>query len=430
MNVQQTNDPRERSGRATFVRHSAFGIHHSIAAVLFAGASLTAASQQPVFRSSTSLVEVDVIVKDRDDRFVSGLTADDFEILEDGKAQPIQHFYLVTQTPNGGGEPKSEVVLPRSPDQMSRRAFVLMLDGDHLSPGYISRVKKAAMDFVTDHLRPLDLAGVYVNGALWNGRLTSHRQELLDGIRSLTPAFETPETRMTPLVDWPRVHSVFDAIRIESGDRALLEDLAHRNCTEEPEHCAREGGREFVEDRLQSKSQRFVDDSRRAANTMAKALSYISRNLARLPGRKTVVMFSEGFFVEDLRTVLPQIAGEAARAGITIYTINARGTENVGGRTFADAAVRDVPDEGLDILSAETGGVSFRHTDNYANALNTVAADTSTYYVLAYSPQNAALDGKFRRIELRTKWNGLKIRARRGYLATPLPSPKAPRIAR
>ena len=60
-------------------------------------------SPSTTFRSGTALVEVDIIVKDKDGHFVSGLTADDFEVLEEGRPQQIQHFYLVTERAAGAG---------------------------------------------------------------------------------------------------------------------------------------------------------------------------------------------------------------------------------------------------------------------------------------------------------------------------------------
>ena len=87
-------------------------------------------------------------------------------------------------------------------------------------------------------------------------------------------------------------------------------------------------------------------------------------------------------------------------------------------------------EEGLNLLATETGGLPIRHTDDLASALNTVASDTSTYYVLAYSSDNTTLDGRYRKIDLRTTWKGLSIRARRGYVATPLPTPRQLRSGR
>jgi VWFA-related protein len=408
-----------------------------LAALLFAGQSGSAGTQQPAaqtptFRSSTALVEVDIIVKDKDGRFVSGLTADDFEVFEEGRPQQIQHFYLVTPTPTTWAEPRSDVVLPRSPDQTDRRVFVLYFDSEHISTPILGRIKQSALNFLGEQFRPRDLGGVFANGALWHGRLTSDRQELLDGVLAVTPAFDPIGSRLAQLIEFPRIESELDALRIESGDRRLVDAVAEQNCIREPENCALEGGREYVVFKLERKARGFVSEARRAASATLETLSYLSRNLARLEGRKTVIMLSEGFFLQDARSELPQIAGQASRAGVTIYTVNVRGTLGTGGRIDPDASVArgslslhgDTSEAGLDLLAAQTGGLAFRHTDNFGWVLTSVASDTSTYYVLAYSPENTTLDGKFRKIELKTKWSGLTVRARQGYIASPLPPPK------
>ena len=200
----------------------------TLALLLCASAVPTAQtpSQPPTFRSSTSLVEVDVVVKDKDGRFVSGLTADDFEVLEDGRPQRIQHFYLVTERPAAITEPLADVVLPRAPDQTGRRVFLFMFDSEHLSAMALARLKQSAMDFVNDQLRRGDLAGVFTNGALVRNRLTNVRQELLDAIRSAATAFESPETRMRALREFPRIDSEFEAIQIERADKTTLADAA------------------------------------------------------------------------------------------------------------------------------------------------------------------------------------------------------------
>jgi VWFA-related protein len=395
--------------------------------------ALAPSDPQATFRTTTSLVEVDVIVKDRDGRFVPGLTADDFEVLEDGRPQRIQHFYLVTERPAVIADPLAHVVLPREPDQSGRRVFLFMFDSEHLSAATLARLKQSAMDFVSDQLRPGDLAGVFTNGSLVRNRLTNVHQEVLDSIRSATTAFESPETRLRILRDFPRIDSEFEAIQIERGDKTTLEDAGVRNCAESAQECSYAGGREFVEDALDRKARLYVADSRRAATSTLDSLTYVIRNLSRLEGRKTLLLMSEGLFFGDAIGTLPIVAGQAARAGVTIYSVDARGTSAAGTRTPPDASLKspglatfgDTSGEALDILAQETGGVTYRHTDDYCRALDDVAADTSTYYVLAYSPENAGLDGKFRKIGLRVKWEGVSVRARRGYVATPLPPPKA-----
>jgi VWFA-related protein len=393
----------------------------------------------PVFRSATNVVEVDVIVKDRDGRFVSGLTARDFELLEEGRPQKIDHLYLVSSAVQAPVEPSAVAAgLPRGEDRSGRRIFVLIFDWEHLSMQALLRMKAAAAAFLDSEFQPGDLGGVYANGALWKNRLTTEKPDLIEAIKSAQTHFETGATRQATLREWPAVDGDLEAVRLDVGDRHLLEEMTDRACRISPPQCELLGSRAIVMETLERKAQEYVRDARNAADRTLLTIAHVSANLARLEGRKTVALLSEGFFVEDVRGVLPELAARAARSGITVYAINARGTEAVGGRTFSDSSstspglslLGDTSQEGLDILASQTGGLSFRRMDNFRGALNAIASDTSTYYVLGYSPANGELDGTYRQIELKVKWEGVTVRARRGYLATPLPPPRRPTIVR
>ncbi|HEY7475504.1 MAG TPA: hypothetical protein VH679_10865, partial [Vicinamibacterales bacterium] len=61
-------------------------------------------------------------------------------------------------------------------------------------------------------------------------------------------------------------------------------------------------------------------------------------------------------------------------------------------------------------------------------ALGLVARDTSTYYVMGYQPENTVMDGKLRKIEVKAKAGELRVRARKGYIASPLPPMQTIRI--
>ena len=418
------------------VHRERYAMKHVLAAML----ALLGGLQQPTFKSATSLVEVDIIARDKDGRFVSGLTADDFEILEEGKPQAVQHFYLVTERASVTIEPRSDVVLPRSPDRTDRRVFVFFFDSEHLSGQALLKLKASAMDFVNTRLRATDVAGVYENGASRQrppdqpaagaarrdprrrARLRNHRKP--DARRSSIS--RASRARRKPRKSTAAIGSTL----ADAGARACGGDQARL--------CAAEGGREFVEDKLQRKARLFVEQARRAASGTMRSIGYVVRNLSGLEGRKTLVLLSEGFFADDARSSLPVLAGQAARAGVTIYAVDARGRAARSGVSAAgDPSMQgaglsgfgDTSDEALDILAAETGGMTLRHRDDFRGALDDVATDTSTYYVLAYSP-DTALDGKYRKIVLKTKWAGLTVRARRGYVASPLPASKPLRITK
>jgi VWFA-related protein len=392
--------------------------------------------QQPLFRSGTELVQVDAIVRDGDGNFVSGLAADDFEVLEDGKAQPIQLFYLVT----GPSSVVPRAVVPdgtlRAPDQTARRVFALVFDQDHLDFEPFRKTQIAAIAFLEEHFRPGDVGGIVLEGGVANGRLTTIRRELLDIVRNARPHTEVRD-RFSVFREWPRLESEFEAKRIDAGDDRALNDAMIRNCQERPQECARAGISEQVENDLQWNARRFLSEARVAASRFIDTISYVTTGLGRMEGRKTVVIFSEGFLVDETRGVLAQVAARAARYGVTIYAVDARGLARTSTR-IADASdvsprLRswgfDSIEDGPNILTSETGGFVVRNRNDFTDALAEIAEDTSTYYVLGYSPANPTLDGKFRKIEVRVKWKGMDVRARKGYLATPLPPPARMRRA-
>ena len=84
----------------------------------------------------------------------------------------------------------------------SHRVFLLMFDEEHLANESLMRVKKAAEEFIQRQLAPGDVAGVFTGGALYKGRLTSDKIELLAGVRSVKPAFDNRATAARGL---PRV---------------------------------------------------------------------------------------------------------------------------------------------------------------------------------------------------------------------------------
>lgn len=391
---------------------------------------LPGAPQAPLFRSGTELVEVDAIVQDRDGRFVPGLSADDFEVEEEGKPQRIQLFYLVTGPSTLVPRAKVPDGFLRAPDQTARRIFTLVFDQEHLEVDAFRRVQKAALRFLQDQFRPGDVGGVVVGGQMARNRLTTMRDELVEIVRGARPDAEVRE-RVEVFRDWPRLESEFEALRIDAGDTRVLAEAVVRNCLERPDECSRPGVPESVENTLQWNARRYLDLSRAAASRFIQSLSALVAGLGRLEGRKTVVILTEGFLVEDARGVLLQIAARAARFGVTIYAVDARGLgrTSTGMIDASEPGVRlppsafDTQEDGPHILAVETGGFVVRNTNDFAGALERIAADTSTYYVLGYSPENTTLDGRFRKIEVRVKWRGMRVRARKGYLATPRPPP-------
>jgi hypothetical protein len=85
----------------------------------------------------------------------------------------------------------------------------------------------------------------------------------------------------------------------------------------------------------------------------------------------------------------------------------------------------DTGEDGPTILTAGTGGFMVRYLDDMSQAFGRIVRDTSTYYVIGYQPDNATMDGKVRKIEVKSSVPGVKVRARKSYAAVPLPPQEA-----
>jgi hypothetical protein len=170
------------------------------------------------------------------------------------------------------------------------------------------------------------------------------------------------------------------------------------------------------------------------------------------PGRKNLIWVSSAFpfslllegknfdLSRDYGTEIRQATDLLADAQIAVYTVDARGL--VGGSTpglgpgelvptiessdqpvYGDAEMTREPTQMesshslVQELARETGGRAFYNGNDLNHAVAASIADGSTYYTLGYYPTNKQWDGKFRRIEVKTRRKGIKLRARAGYYA-------------
>jgi VWFA-related protein len=388
-------------------------------------------SQQPTFKSATELVEIDAVILDKDGNFVPGLKAENVTIYENGKAQKIQQFFMVTHDLGlQEGSVASEYA-----DQAqygAHRVFVMLFDESHLATESLMRVKTGAEKFVREMFGEGDAGGVFVNGGMYKGRLTVDKGELLAGIRSVQPAFDTRQAILAPFREWPRIPSEVDASRIADGAREVTDALGVKACQEDPPACQSEGGLGNVENLIQQKARLYVRQARMMTQRTMQNLESVARGLAKIPGRKTVVFMTEGFFVEDTRGALEMIAAQSARSGITIYSIDGRGLINhlsvnpdVTKMERSRSASFDTGEDGPNILAQGTGGFIVRNIDDMSRAFGLIVRDTSTYYVIGYQPDNATMDGKVRKIEVKSNVPGAKVRARKSYAAVKLPPQEA-----
>lgn len=173
--------------------------------------------------------------------------------------------------------------------------------------------------------------------------------------------------------------------------------------------------------------------------------------LGTLPGRKSVLYFTESLQVTTtLKPKFDALIGQANRANITVYTVDAAGLrvhskEAELGRNVSVAGAQGVGDErrgdgpwtkdlekqeqllssrptaSLGRLAKETGGFLLENTNDLAAGVARMRQERTTYYLLTYQSTNPALDGSFRRVSVKVKRPKVTVRARPGYVAAPLP---------
>ncbi|MEW6321659.1 MAG: VWA domain-containing protein [Acidobacteriota bacterium] len=324
---------------------------------------------QPVFRAGVDLVRVDVSVIGRGDEPVRDLTAEDFEVKEDGVLQTVETVQFVEIT----GERTSDLnegLEIRSPEhgrlearREDVRLFAIFIDDYHIDKAPLTneKVKTIVRAFV-ESLGPNDLV------------------ILMD---PLTPLTHLEFTRSKP--------DILERIRTFEGRRNQIFPV--KSLIEEAQL-----------------TQRNVWELR--AGVTIDAITAIATHLGGLrEGRKSVVLISQG----------PPVTIGSTNDQRLREAVNAANRGNVQINVVDPRALGQAPFGGsysLRRLADETGGRAIIGSNEPERHLGDIVADASAYYLVGYTPTRAAQnDGKFHDIDVRVKRPGVRVRARKGYWA-------------
>lgn len=378
-------------------------------------------SSQP-FRTQTSAVPVDVIVRDSRGHLVTDLTREDFEILEDGLPQQLTTFEAVKAPGSGslssgsGRESSAPSALPRKPDD----AAVVALVFDRLSLEARPLARDAANLYIEQAHRRGDRAAVFaIDLSL------IPLQEYTDAAELLREAVG----RAATLVTTPRVDASFATEYSAPGSDGSRADGWVDPVSQRVGSSATSAARIFELFKPREREQQ--------GHATVTALRAVARSLSGVPGRKAVVLFSEGVpLPSNIRDHFYAAIDEANRANVTIYTLDAAGLRvrsifeqtrrAIGPGSGEGGSVPRIENTmlldswtGLTVLARETGGFFVDNTNDLRPGVRRLAEEMHSYYLLSYTSSNSRLDGRYRRITVKIKRPGLEVRARRGYHAIP-----------
>src|SRR5580765_2167581 len=148
-------------------------------AVLLSTGRMTAGQAQvpgqgTTFRAIANYVTTDVIVHDKDGKFVPNLTVDDFKVFEDNVLQKVTNFVPVVGGRALGGlasvgmeaPPSEGLILPKSkpPADQSGRVFIIFIDDMHLQPLDTPQVKALLKKIRDTLVHETDLVGMVSTG--------------------------------------------------------------------------------------------------------------------------------------------------------------------------------------------------------------------------------------------------------------------------
>jgi VWFA-related protein len=400
---------------------------------------------EDVLRIKTELVQTDVTVFDKQGRFVEGLRPEQFELSLDGKPQPVSFFERVA---TGSAREAAQVSAAKSGKLLSSeqgrtgiagsgsqgRVIIFFLDDLHLSESSLMRARKALAEFVKNQMSQNDRVAI-VSASGQVGFL----QQLTDYKPVLTAAIERLNYKRNPETYAGKVPiSDYQATRIvDHGDRELFTYLLAATMNE---YQSKGALMRVAANIVRNRVRQTAAQSKMTTSDLLGVLESLMQSSASLPGRKLVFFISDGF-ITDVRgssamSLLKRVTEMAARTGIVVYTMDARGTFN---DPVIDASRNEFPDglatgtqarnptmeasalqEPLHVLAEDTGGRAIINSNSFNDAFQQAINETSDYYLLAWRPDNEAQRGGKARIKVSVKDRpDLRVRVRRNYYVPP-----------
>jgi VWFA-related protein len=402
---------------------------------------------EPLLRITVNLVQVDAVVTDSKGRHIADLKSQDFELWQDGKLQTITNFSFVPDSrieapialpPARGTDRSVPATGPgaRLKREDVRRTIALVVDDLALSFEGTVSVQDALKDFIKRQMQPGDLVAI-VRTSSGIGSL----QQFTSDKRLLEAA--AAKVRFS---FWSRVGvDSFTPIRDERSGREMMMAESRGK----PPEAERERSNVLGKEELKNVQQHMDEAAEReyfTAGTLG-AVQNVVTGMRALPGRKSVILFSENLGVQQREREplsfldrLRRLADQANRAAVVLYAVDPRGVV-VPGFSAADD-VHDDPriddpkrllelrdrrrseyfdsQTGLAFLANQTGGLFLANNNSTADLLGRAVDDQTGFYLLGYRPSDGTFEDlkkrKYHQIKVKVLRPGLTVRSRAGFL--------------
>jgi VWFA-related protein len=407
-------------------------------------------TDEDVIKVTSNLVSFDVMVKDKKGKAITDLRAEDFTVSENGVPQKIEFFDSTLTSGGDGSEPATATVSSetksRTPTVLPRNIIALVLDGQSTELANLKHVREGIVKHIRERISDSDSVALFsISGGL---RLlqpfTQDKAKLIAAVENASDSSTVSKTSEARELS-ANISSIRDQI---SG--GATEPIAATPAAGAAGSATAQAmiAQRMLEQYIQMRSVLSTQQTR----PVLAALAAISEGLRSIPGKKTLVMFSEGFVAsETLDWQVQSTIDIANRANVAIYIIDSSGL--TGGapksgavapasplagisaavdvehrrRAGAGESVFDISrQEGLnrqqDLLyriSEDTGGHFVKNTNDIAGGLERIDTEIRSRYTLAYRSTDPNFDGSFRKVKIAVHRPDTNVVARPGYYAIP-----------
>jgi VWFA-related protein len=386
-----------------------------------------------VLRVYTEIVQTDVMVFDKQGHFVDGLKSSDFELRIDGTPKQVEFFEKVTagsineemQIAAARGSARTNPSNTRAPAPLDRgRPIFFFVDDLHMDLPALQTTRKVITRFIDNEMGQNDQAAI----ASASGQI-GFLQQLTDNKTVLRMALERLKVRPYTVRDYERPSMTeYQALLVTNHDNDLMDYFASATMRLNPGLQ-----REMAESMVNARAQGMAHQSGAITTNTLAGLEGLIKSANTLPGRKLIFFISGGFFLDDRssdsRSRLQRITSAAARSGVVIYSMDARGLvaslqdisapgefDTSGTLQRANSSELLASQDSLNALAADTGGKAVFNTNSLEPGLSRALKETASYYLLAWKPDRGSQGSKFRRIEVKVVGRpDLTVQVRRGF---------------
>jgi VWFA-related protein len=407
-----------------------------VLAILLAAPVFAPAQETPGFREEVEVrvMDLDVVVTDKNGRPVADLKREDFTVRLAGKPVPIDYFARVDQgairAPDFPTAAPDQVagVAPSAEKAYVPRYFLVFLDLGHITPIERTHSFDALRDFIA-RMGPNDRARIVLfdRSPKPVTQWLSSKEDLSEKISRIQKETLGMSRLMT---EHQTLHDIDFAAGIGPNARRMQLKLA--------ENYAEQQGAEV---------RQLLDGVRSELSSLAplagkKVFLFLSGGFEFQPGGTmlTYVQRLQGATnsrsrpgllevnVRNFSQDLEQIARRANASEITFYTVDARGLEAGGmgipisgvdeglqARSDMTQLARMDTQEPLVMLARETGGMALINSNDFGKGLSRVDEDTSVYYSLGVTLSK--LSPGYQQVRVEVNRPGVAVRTRQGYSA-------------